>query len=311
MCNIWKIKPRADLTPVQIEQILFDKLFHRIESAGITGGEPTLRRDLIEVFEAVLASLPSLKSICLTSHGFHTKRIMEMCPKIIEKCHKKGVGFEVSISLDGLGKTHDIIRGIPGAYERTSRTIYELQNLQKETGIGLSVGVTFSQPNYTQAYDILAWCIEENIDFKFRTATWIERLENQDCADYFVSDKKGAEFLAGFFEHIAGLDIVSTTKSSYYESLAKMLSDGQQRKARCKAAFDNVVLDANGDLYYCTVFGDKLGNALERPASDIFFNRKNLAKRKYMVKNHCPKCLHDYAVRLPLRFCVVKKTHDE
>lgn len=53
MCLIWKQKRTQELTPVELEQILRDPLFSNVRFVGITGGEPTLRRDLPELFDVV------------------------------------------------------------------------------------------------------------------------------------------------------------------------------------------------------------------------------------------------------------------
>ena len=49
MCNIWRLPKKKELSLQQMEQLLSDKLFSNIEAVNITGGEPTLREDHIQI----------------------------------------------------------------------------------------------------------------------------------------------------------------------------------------------------------------------------------------------------------------------
>src|SRR4030067_2729522 len=53
MCNVWKRKQEKEFTPSQLAAILQDPLFDKLQSVGVSGGEPTLREDLHEVLEVI------------------------------------------------------------------------------------------------------------------------------------------------------------------------------------------------------------------------------------------------------------------
>ena len=74
MCNVWKDKSENELLPEQIEQIYSDKLFKNVQHLGISGGEPTLRKDLLECVDAILTGAAILTR--------HTGTVIDVCYKI-------------------------------------------------------------------------------------------------------------------------------------------------------------------------------------------------------------------------------------
>ena len=76
------------------------------------GGEPLLREDLVDIL-AFSRSLP-LHTSLITNGTLLESRIDEMAPYI------NGV---VYVSLDGLEKTHDAIRGVDGSFRKAVRGI--------------------------------------------------------------------------------------------------------------------------------------------------------------------------------------------
>lgn len=81
MCNIWKIPASVPNLPVaQWIELLSSELFADIKELDITGGEPFIREDLIDlsygICELKHKNLPALKSIAITTNGLLTKRVV-------------------------------------------------------------------------------------------------------------------------------------------------------------------------------------------------------------------------------------------
>ncbi|HEX2698123.1 MAG TPA: radical SAM protein, partial [Anaerolineales bacterium] len=49
MCDVWKNKSSGELSAEELGRILCDPLFKHIEHVGVSGGEPTLRADLVQL----------------------------------------------------------------------------------------------------------------------------------------------------------------------------------------------------------------------------------------------------------------------
>jgi radical SAM family uncharacterized protein len=111
MCPFWK-RPSPDPSLAQEKAIL--KQVYNSGACGVAfeGGEPLLRRDLVDIL-AFSRSLP-LHTSLITNGTLLKSRIDEISPYI------NGV---VYVSLDGMEKTHDAIRGVGGSFRKAVRGI--------------------------------------------------------------------------------------------------------------------------------------------------------------------------------------------
>ena len=98
MCNIWDKKDLSpELTPDDIGR--FMRRPHRIYWLGITGGEPFLRNDLIQLVSAAISPPTTIKVIHFATNGILTDRI-ENLVRTLRTRHKK-IKFVFTLSIDG------------------------------------------------------------------------------------------------------------------------------------------------------------------------------------------------------------------
>jgi MoaA/NifB/PqqE/SkfB family radical SAM enzyme len=111
MCPFWK-RPGKD-SSIEREKAILRRIYDS-GACGIAfeGGEPLLRNDLAEIL-AYSRSLP-LHTSLITNGTLLESKIDEIAPYI------NGV---VYVSLDGLEKTHDAIRGVIGCFRKAVRGI--------------------------------------------------------------------------------------------------------------------------------------------------------------------------------------------
>ncbi len=111
MCPFWR-RTSPDSSLEQEKAIL--KQVYNSGACGVAfeGGEPLLRSDLVEIL-AFSRSLP-LHTSLITNGTLLESRIDDIAPYI------NGV---VYVSLDGLEKTHDDIRGVSGSFRKSLRGI--------------------------------------------------------------------------------------------------------------------------------------------------------------------------------------------
>lgn len=158
MCPFWKRSNKDSNT--QREKAVLRRIYDS-GAFGIAfeGGEPLLRADLAEIL-AYSRSLP-LHTSLITNGTLLESRIDEIAPFI------DGV---IYVSLDGLEKTHDTIRGVTGCFKKAIRgiaaaiekvpvtinTTIMAENLQeiediiklaRELGTGISVAVSHEYCN--------------------------------------------------------------------------------------------------------------------------------------------------------------------
>jgi len=154
MCNIWQKK---DFRELPKEGYL--KLPKSLQEINITGGEPFLRSDLIEVISNIIKACPKAH-LTFSSNGYTPLLIFQKIKDVL----KITKNISVAISLDGLGKRHDQIRGRDSSFKNALTTIDKL----KELGLAknqLKIAFTLSDNNYDQLEKVYQLAKQLKIDF--------------------------------------------------------------------------------------------------------------------------------------------------
>ncbi len=138
MCPFWK-RPSTDLSLEKEKAIL--KQIYDSGACGIAfeGGEPLLRNDLVTIL-AFSRSLP-LHTSLITNGTLLESRIDEIAPYI------NGV---VYVSLDGLEKTHDTIRGVDGCFKKAIKGI-----AASNEKVSVTINTTIMTDNLHEIEDIV------------------------------------------------------------------------------------------------------------------------------------------------------------
>ncbi|MFL5804309.1 MAG: radical SAM protein, partial [Roseiflexaceae bacterium] len=133
MCFIWQEKKSPMLSLDQYRQIFREPL-PSIRALALSGGEPTLRADLAEIWAIARPALPRLEYGLLATSGLNVQRTLDHVEKIMQQIERdpgRMKWFEVQVSLDGIDETHDHVRGIAGFFTRVQRTLAGLAELRQ------------------------------------------------------------------------------------------------------------------------------------------------------------------------------------
>lgn len=294
MCQIWKMKPKNELSFSEWQKIMKDPIFLTIKRLSICGGEPVLHPKLIKLTKLFVNSTPRLQFLNLTTNGFLFKRTARIAKALASLSKKRGISFSVAVSLDGVGKTHDLIRGIPGAFEKTKATILILKSLQLKYNFGLGVSGVICRKNLYHIKEVQQWCQSQGVPFYYQLVgfheTYVQNIEKKKELDF---QKKHGKYLYSILRELAKTssrkDFRSWLKSYYWNDMLA-LYQGSQRTTPCPFLYDSFVLDSLGDVYYC-LSERKIGNYRQgKTISEIYYHPKNLAFRRRLEKSACLKC---------------------
>jgi len=283
MCNIWKNKEKYRATPSDYEKILSDPLFKNVTGVGLNGGEPTIRKDLLEIAEVLVNKLKKLKSVNIITNGIQGNKSFEILSKLKEYFKENGIKFDVAVSLDGDAVTHDLNRGTKGNFLSATSLVKKL----KDNGLNVWIGGTITKKNLYSADDIVIYAKENNLDyFEVRMGVDIKRLNNQGFfgKEGFTENEKFhiKQFFQGMYYQ---------TKNYFYYSLFRQLAYGDKRTAGCSWRNSGITLDSRGQLSFCSVNSPIIGNCLKKGASEIF--KDNSAVREQIKQSYCDDCMHD------------------
>ena len=293
MCNNWKWGNRKeDLTLEQVDRIFDDPFWSNVENLNISGGEPTTRNDLPELVELFHKRLPRLRKIGINTTGITHKRAVPMLTRIVEFTASKGLLFSARVSLDGIGETHAAVRNVKDAFDKAGTTIAAMQALaEKHDTFQFGIAATIFKQNLDDAEKILAWSREKNIDVVFNMLRFTDAMLHNKHLEESVGFKSREEtFMKKFFLDRVAEESVLSGQSFMYLHYADMIANGYQRTMPCPFQRQGLLLNPNGDLFYCEN-SKKLGNVLETNVKDIYFNASNLEHREALKRDTCTTCL--------------------
>lgn len=152
-CNIWKSKESYSLKPRDYKK----SLPQTSKSINLSGGEPFLREDLVDVVRAVSQRCPRAKLI-ISTNGFLPSLIKKRVQAILK--FKRDIG--VAVSIDGFGKAHEELRNVPGGFSLALETI----RLLKELGVRrIKIAFTLGDANVGQLKRIYRLSRELDVEF--------------------------------------------------------------------------------------------------------------------------------------------------
>lgn len=271
MCNRYKVPSKPE-EEISIETI---KKLPEMYFTNITGGEPFIRDDLKDIVRELLKKSDR---IVISTNGFFTDRIVELCKEFPQ------VG--IRISIEGLEKTNNEIRGLDDGFNRGYTTLKKLIDMgMKDVGFGMTV-------QDRNAADLVPlYNISDELGMEFATAS----LHN---SFYFVESNniiKDRLTVAQNFEDLVNrlLDSNSPKKwfRAYFNHGLINYIFSQKRLLPCDMSFDTFFIDPYGDVMPCNGTKEKqvMGN-LNRQSWEELWNSEQAEKVRSFVRNCDRNC---------------------
>ncbi len=291
MCNIWKIPASVpDLSLEQWNELLSSPLLADLRELDITGGEPFLRDDLVnlvgEVCRLKAGHLTRLCSIAITTNGVLCDRVIGMVEEMLVPMERAGLDLVVVCALDAIGESHDRIRQYPGAWNRVDRCVDGLTGLREEHP-NLIVGVkTTVLPQNVGQVDAIADYARKRGLFTIISPAIVTggRYLNTDRAGEIGLNEEQRAALAVFFESPA-------CGWSYHAAvLARYLRTGSVTKP-CTCGYNYLFVRSSGEVLLCPLLPDPVGNVSETPLETLFSSAqaRRIRRRvgRIMECSHC------------------------
>ena len=212
----------------------------------LTGGEPTVRKDFVEIIEN-LKSLPGINKVVFTTNGYNLKNIAKSV------VNAKIDGINVSIdSLDrekfkfitGKDKLEDILIGLKALQELNFKNI--------KVNAVLLKGVNDSEQDFDSWQQFIK---SNNVDFRY-----IELMQTGDNLDYFKKYHVSANVFRDYLlkkewiHQTAGFDSGPSKNYIHKDFRGKFGIIAPYSKDFCKSC-NRLRITAQGDLRLC-LFGD-------------------------------------------------------
>ncbi|MBP7652347.1 radical SAM protein [Candidatus Dependentiae bacterium] len=304
-CDVKKLnrKDLKELTSKNIGKIFEDKYLKRLEYLKITGGEPTVKEDLIDIITEIYnKSKPSY--IGITTNGLNTDIIKDLVGKITNF----DVSLSLRISVDGINENYNKIRNCGGnAFEKVTKTLETLKQFQNKKNLTIGINQTVSEETLNNIDDVKK--LSENLGYEYylffalpTRNLWkpdTKTILSNDIKDYLPVEKFSNDQIEKIFKNNINQSTLSLLTHKNSENLLslKYYQDGFYNRIKlnkkkpnspCLALFNRCILDPYGNILTCNYITNPVGNASEDGFSKVWNSESSKTNRK-LVKN-CDKC---------------------
>src|SRR3989344_6394235 len=257
-------KKTDELTLDEIEKIASN--IPDLEYLQLSGGEPFMRKDLIELMDVFHKR--GIKKMIIPTNGYFVKQTIDK----VKEMKKRNFNFQIMISIDGFKDLHNQIR-CKDCFDNAMQTFGELTKL----GVNIGFNVALSKMNYDSYIDLIKFL----------------KTKTDDIDPILVRAKPDVMLSAKEFKSITSqIEILTSEKlTSFYKKRRQMLNeiycnvlDGKPLPYKCLAGEIIAVLEPDGQVKACEMLNN-LGNVRDYNY-DIL---EILKKRK--IPYRCKDCI--------------------
>lgn len=288
MCDIWQHPTRKE---DEITPDIVAKLPNGLGRVNLTGGEPMLRDD-IEDFVKILREKAELVEI--STNGYFTDKII----KIAEKYPTK-VMFRISI--EGLPKLNDELRGMKDGFDHALRTVLELGKT-KVKDYGFSIVIC--DKNAADLLSVYELCSRMGIEFGNSTMhnSWYFHKYDNKLEDKELAIRTEREFIKALLQS-RRKNLIMRVKDwlrAYFNlNILSHLEETGNILESCCAGTDLFFVDPFSNLLPCNGTDEQwiMGNLKKQSWNEIWNS-----ERANEIRSRVSKCGQDCAFIGTARF---------
>lgn len=282
-CNYWKEKFENELSFEKWIAVIRDIRKIGVEEIMITGGEPTLFKQL----DGIISECKNInfKKISITTNS------LSLNERRIDNLVKNGIN-EFVLSLEGLG-THDYIRGING---NATKVIRNIDYLNKINFKNIKIAFTIMSANLEEIPEIIKFTKEKKIKILFNLI---------DDQNYFFNniDKSLMQFeKENKLNEMLNLIQNEINKNPQYFSndgasidyAKKYFKDSKMKSVPCYLGHYGFEIDSNGDFYTNCWAMKPVGNVKVKSIKEIIDQEIFANQVDNMFKKKCDGCSCGY-----------------
>jgi len=289
-CNIWQRKPTDELSTDEIVALVREN--PNVNWVDLTGGEIFLRRDIDDVFDAIVTGWSRLAILHFPTNGFQTERIVRSVERIAGRGPARTI---VTVSVDGDEALNDEIRGIKGGFRRQMETFTALRAIP---GIVTALGMTLSTHNLGQFERTFAACAHEYPeltvdDIHLNVAQRSSHYYGNADTDAVAPDPEAARADMNRYRALRGPARTprQLLENVYLKNLDQFLASGRTPMP-CHALRASCFIDPWGVVYPCITYSRPMGRLRDTGMrlDPIWNDAQTVRVQGEIWKGQCPQC---------------------
>lgn len=269
----------SELTKEELIHLIDELARFKVLHVTFTGGEPFLRKDLVDIVEHA-NSKGMLVSICTNASL--------MTDETIERLAQCAIA-SLKVSMDGASaETHDKYRG-QGKFDELIPKIKKLV----AAGLPVCINSVISRVNFHEYKQILDLARDLNVyEFAFDYIRKMGRAAGH-WDDVSLSMDQQVEFLTYYNSKFPKYGSVNMGSVFYPEIVGDLLTETNATKA-CNVCLASIVILSSGDVTACwrlyDTMGFTVGNLREKPLMEIWRDAELFHKLRELDIQDIEKC---------------------
>jgi len=270
----------------------------RLYRINLTGGEPFLRCDIIQIAHLFYRK-NNLKELSVPTNGYQTPFIVSAVKEILRRC--PNLKLNINVSVDGPPDVHDRIRKVKGGYRKAMETIDELVKIRSQSR-NLTVGMNATM--MPQNEDVFTTFIQQirkthkhldSICADFISHRLEGGLSSNRCQRFMLSEKKWANLVrllstvqpklsCNIFGYLKEVLCAFEEYQLYWVN--RLCETTRQPPIPCKAHKLFLVVRETGDVSYCEE-REYIGNVKNNSLLNISNSQEAKIVSNSIIKGEC------------------------
>ncbi|MFB3896268.1 MAG: radical SAM protein [bacterium] len=299
ICNIWQHNPetqqrKSDEISIPEYRALFqDPWLKELRHVSISGGEPFIYPELVDLIQLI----PN--SVVVTIATNATVPMSTINPLLPELANRDNLYLQISI--DGTESTHNLLRGLPNAYQ----TAIELIAAAIKYSIPFYFSMVITTLNHTELESVyqLAKQYDSFVQFNpIHPGDYYSNPELKSLSNW--TDQKIEIVATQLHQIIPDLQArhrIAPEETEFYTQIPEYLKSGRIQVPECYAGRIAVYLDPYGSIFPCPVFWKEMGNIKKKNPIEVWNSNQANHVRATIAKLGCGSCWHICQMPLNLR----------
>jgi len=300
----WRAK---ELSLEELDDIFMDG---GVKSFNITGGEPFVRKNLVDIF--LLLKSKGMRCDYITTNG---TVIREDRAEALAELSKAGFLRHISVSIDGPPEFHDEVRGQKGAFRKSADNIALLRTAYARHGIEapVSVNTTLTSGNLHLLHEIVDEIEKLQVDLiglnqlMFATPREVEEtldiisetdpevISTHVTEDPGLDPKAVPEILARAVDYAAAKGItINWRPGQSTADLEHYYTPDRPLKGQCFYPFFGGRITYDGKVHFCPFIRVEVGDLREQSLEEIWNSSRYVELRQKLLEHGifpvCRRC---------------------
>lgn len=253
----------------------------------IGGGEPFLRKDLVDICAAFDAEV-----ITIPTNAFLTDRVVQTTRELVRRVKAE---VTIALSIDGLKPTHDRIRE-EGSWDKLWTTYEKLREIE---GVRVKINTVLCKENFDEILVLMEEVYRHRPDFHSIILLRGNPLDPSyglpPMAELKKIQKPLFEILGRYdYGHKSFTSRVLRNYHRYLWNISLATIEKNTQVIPCLAGKAHAVVMGNGDVSSCEML-PPIGNIKEKRWGEIWNGRMMEAQRQFIKDKKC-HCTHNCAL---------------